>query len=293
MTVKGNQGQGRTEGMPGRNPSDATHSQHHSNTPAQSPQVSHAEDSSYAHPDAGAAAGTARAEGRRRSKRRGVASTHLQTIGLIAAILTIPLAYWQGRVQSYQSAFEKNQRMRELALNLASFWETQLDPETRYMAGRFVAKLKALPNDEERSALVRALLNSNNLLNSDAVLNNQENRQLHELIQADLGSPTSNVPALTPVMAVARYKAAVMRVLNTMEAIAIIREYSKGFPEAQEVIDRAYSGAIRRQYENLKPFLQEYQRQTGDVGWPAWELLIKMVDKAALNEAPPPPVARR
>lgn len=271
MTEESEQGQGSTEGIPQRSKSDTTNSNQHTSVPNSPPQDSDATVPSNLPTD----------------KRRRTLADHLQAIGLIAAIVAIPLAYWQGREQFNQGTFERHQRVRELALDMASFWETQFDPDTRYFAGRFGVKINALQSDEDKRALIGALADINNLRDSETVLNN---RYLADLIQPDLGVPNSNVPAMTPVMAVARYRAAVMRVLNTMEAIAIVKEYSQELPEAQDVIDRAYTGAILRQYKKLGPFVEQYNEEAfAGQQRPAWELLIKMVkeEEKKLNLSSP------
>ena len=275
MTEKSEQGQGRTEGIPQRSKSDTTNSNQQSTAPDDPPQDSDATVPPNSHTD----------------DRRRTLANHLQTIGLIAAIVAIPLAYWQGREQSNQGAFEQHQRVRELALQMASFWETQLDPDTRYLAARFGAKLKALQGDEEKRGLVDALVDTSNLRDSETVL---KNRYLSDLIQPDLGAPDSNVPAMTPVMAAARYRAAVMRVLNTMEAIAIVKEYSQELPDALKVIDRAYTGAILRQYDKFSLFIERYnEAATIAQDKPGWELLIKMVKEEKEKAERSSPAARR
>jgi hypothetical protein len=174
---------------------------------------------------------------------------------------------------------------------MASFWETQLDPDTRYLVVRFGAKLKALQSDEEKQGLVDALVDTSNLRDSETVLNN---RYLSDLIQPDLGAPGSNIPTTTPVAAAARYRAAVMRVLNTMEAVAIVKEYSHELPEALDVIDHAYTGAILRQYDKLSLFVERYnEKATVAQGKPGWELLIKMVKEEEAKLKPSSPVVRR
>lgn len=208
-------------------------------------------------------------------KKRKSSSAHLQTIGLIAAIMTIPLAYWQGRMQSSYSEFEKNQRVVELSLNLASFWETQLDPDTRYRAGRFVNKLNSFNTEEEKRILANSLLESKNLVDSNSV---RQDKFLYELIEPDLSLDGPDGSKMSPVMAVARYKYAIMRALNTMEAIAIVREHSED--EAVKVIDRAYAGAVQQTYKGLIPFIEVYRERNKDgrgTSAPAWEPLTRMV----------------
>lgn len=284
MTDEGEQGQGNTAGIPKITQINATDPTPPTATSASPPEPPHAEVAPRRHNDG---------NHRRKKKGRDV-QVHLKTVGLVAAIVASALAYWQWSEQSSQGKFERHQRVRELALQLASFWEAQLEPETRYLVGRLTAKLKALPTDEERNALVRSLLDPRNLIDSDAILKNPENKQLLELIQPELGSANPNGAAMTPTVAVARYKAAAIKVLNTMEAIAIVKEYSGDFPEGLEVIDRAYSGAILQQYRRMKPFVHEYHRQSDrDRRRKAWERLIKMAEEEEQKLNQPAAVARR
>lgn len=227
---------------------------------------------------------------RARKKRNSIARYFLKNIGLIIAIVTIPLAYWQGTIQSSHGQFERNQRVVELSISLASFWETQFDTETRSRVGRYINKLKSLKTDEEKRSLANSLADSSNLRDSDVII---QNKFLYELIEPDLGTGSDGLK-ITPVMAAFKYRAALIRTLNTMEVIAIVKEHSQELPEALKVLDSAYSGTIQQKYKDLTLFVEEYHK-TNKEGRrkQAWEPLINMVEeedrkmKQAVTEGQP------
>lgn len=296
MSEKGNQGQGKGEEIVIGNLSDSVNAYLTSTTtlPLSEPRVeiplTIPDNASTPNNNDSTTTKPAQPRKSQLKRRRKSVPLHLQTIALTAAITAIPLAYWQGTLQSSHSKFERNQRVVELSLTLAAFWDTQLDHDTRYRVGRFIAKLKSLKTDEEKKSLVSSLLENNNLLDSVSI---PQNKLLYELIEPDLSSDNFEGSRLTPVRAVSRYRAALIKTLNTMEIIAIVKEHSKELPEALKVLDTAYAGTIQQRYKDLIPFIEEYRMRT-NVGRrsPAWEPLTKMVEEEDRKLNEPVTIAR-
>jgi hypothetical protein len=209
-----------------------------------------------------------------KTKRKRTVRT-VQTIVLVAALAALPLAYWQGMLQSANSKFERNQRVVELSLDLATFWEAQLDHDTRFRRRRFVALLADLKTKEEKRGLVKALINIGNMLSLDEL---PENLALRRLIEPDINP--DNPEKMPAVMAVSRYRAALVRTLNTMEAIAIVRKHSEDRPEVLNVLDDAYAGTVLQTYTGLKLFIDEYREENkGGRLKSAWAPLTVMADE--------------
>lgn len=198
----------------------------------------------------------------------------LQVVGSIVAVLAIFLTYWNVRLQLALSTFEKNQRVVEMSVSLAGFWENQLDIETRYRTTRFINKLKSLSPEEQKDFL-GALLDSQSMLNPESIKNN---KALTDLIDPKF-SPDPASSAANPCLEVSKYKSTLVRVLNTMEVIAIVKEHTQDNPEAQRVLESAYSGAIQQRYDELKPFVEAYREKTkAGRDLPAWQPIDDMIN---------------
>jgi hypothetical protein len=191
----------------------------------------------------------------------------LQSFALLAAIAAIPIAYKQGKVQLSHNQFEEKQRAGEMALALGAYWEERLDEGTRYRARRFMNTLKRLKSSPERqNAFLSAFFDGEN--DPDIV---EENEDLKNLL--NLGhSPAENNKSKNDVtVELSNYRSALVRLLNTMEMIAIVKKYTKD-SDAQNVLDYAYVSSIKQ------PFIRKYQdidKDTRDV--PAWYLLDEMI----------------
>lgn len=203
---------------------------------------------------------------------------HLQTIGPIVALLAILLTYWNVNLQLGLSAFEKNQRVSEMAVNLATFWEAQLTEDTRNRVIRFITTLesfKSSPQDQE--AFLSAFLDKNNSLSSASA---GSNIYLLKLIDPDWSVGKTSTSVINPSLEVARYRAALTKALNTMELVAIVKLHTD-LPEGQRVLETAYAGTIKQRYKQLMPFIKAYRDKfTEDRKIPAWQPLDDMVNEA-------------
>jgi len=218
-------------------------------------------------------------------KRYKKLSQRLQVGGLVVAVLTIMLMYWNIRLQasnvnlyssnvalqSSLSTFEKNQRVVEMSINLADFWGNQLDPVTRYRGSRFLLILKSLNGSpQEQKNFVSALLDQSEL-NPESI----SNQHLLELIDPKF----SPVKGANPSFELSGYKSALIKILNTMEAIANVKRHTLDNPEAQRVLESAYAGAIKQRYRDLSPFVEAYRERTNDGRkQPAWQPIDEMVN---------------
>ncbi len=215
----------------------------------------------------------------------------LQFVSLLVAILAIGLTYWNVKVQSSngnlqelnnrlllsQSEFEKNQRVVEMAISLGNYWEERLDENTRHKAHRFILVLSSLTSSPEREkAFLSDFLDSKNYLNSDSI---KKNPDLNHLLDPayNLDNTNGSLPNLS--VEISRYRSALVKLLNTMEMIAIVHKHTKE-PEARNVLKYAYVSSIKQRYEALKPFIKAYQEKyKGDREVPAWQLLDEMVNE--------------
>jgi len=229
-------------------------------------------------------------------KRYKKQNQRLQVVGLVVAIVTILLTYWNMRLQasnvnlqssniSLQSSlshFEKNQRVVEMSVSLATFWEHQLDPETRYRGNRFISKLKSLKSSpKEQKEFLSALLDPQNVLNPEPIKGNQH---LKDLVNPKF-SPDSGGLGANPGLEASKYKSTLIRMLNTMEVIAIVNEHTEDNPEAQKVLASAYAGTIKQRYDDLKPFVEAYREKTKDGrDLPAWQPIDDMMDRLKNQE---------
>lgn len=220
-------------------------------------------------------------------KRYKKLNQRFQVVGLVVAVLTILLTYWNMRLlasnvnlqssnvslQSSLSQFEKNQRVVEMSVNLAAFWEKQLDQETRYRGSRFIAKLKSYSPREQKDFL-SALLNPQSVLNPESI----SNQQLLDLIDPKF-SPVPGALGANRSLEVSKYKFALISILNTMEVIAIVKEHTLDNPEAQRVLEAAYAGSIKQRYNDLKPFVEAYREKTkAGRDLPAWKPIDDMMN---------------
>ncbi len=232
----------------------------------------------------------------RLEKRYKRLNQRFQLLGFIVAALTVLLTYWNirlqslnnslqsaqidlqslnNRLQSDQSDYEKNQRVVELAVSLGAYWEERLDQDTRHRTYRFMLILESLNSSPERQkAFLQAFLSKNNHLDSSSVGNNKDLKRLLDP-KFRLDNPSGAAPNLS--VELSKYRSALVRLLNTLELIAIVRKYTND-PEAKKVLKYAYESSIKQRYKALEPFVREYQNvNAADRDVPAWYLLDEMV----------------
>jgi hypothetical protein len=189
--------------------------------------------------------------------------------------LAILFIYWNVLLQSSPNSLEKNQRMVEMAASLANFWEEQLDQETRYRLARFIALLKSSEySPEEKNKLLESLVETN-ILEADSI---RSNLLLNKLIGLYSSPENPSRSKTDPIQEVFKYRSTLIRVLNTMEMIAIVRQHTKDLPKAKKVIDSAYRGAIRQRYDDLMAFIGAYrQKYSSSREIPPWAPLDDMI----------------
>lgn len=120
-----------------------------------------------------------------------------------------------------------------MAVSLGKYWEERLDRETRDRLTQFLSTLKSL----ERLP----------------------------------GSPNNiNGSFNNPSLELSEYRSDLVKVMNTMEMIAIVIQHSKS-PEVQRVLHEAYASSIKMRYKSLMPFITAYrEKYKDDRTVPAW-----------------------
>lgn len=197
----------------------------------------------------------------------------LATYSGVVTLLTIGLTVWNIQLQLRQNKFDKKQRLAEMTIHLADIWERGLDPETRYRLTRFREFLKELNRDQQEE-LTKGLLDRQIISGTKIVA---VDSQIGKLIAPDL----ENGLGSNAIRQVSNYRASVIRTLNTMEMMAVVRTNSEQIEGAQEVIDVAYTAVIKQVYLDVKLFIDEYRSQTnkGRIR-PAWQPLTELVENS-------------
>lgn len=179
--------------------------------------------------------------------------------GVIIALLTICLTVDANKLASESNQFEKDQRAIEITLHLATYWETNLDAETR-------RKAKLITENGKRDTLLKDFAKEVNTLDVKKIRNDNVALTLLEL--------NSNAKDSAIINAVLSYHNALTKVLNTMEALASIKLHTES-NIANEILDEGFKCNFMKRYDELKSFIEAVRVYDPKVWQPIDEVKVK------------------
>lgn len=165
---------------------------------------------------------------------------------------------------SQHNEFDKDQRALEVTLQLATYWENNLDAETRRRAIRIV-------ENGAREKLLKYLAKADEALNPQEMKEDKDILQLLELNSTAKDSTVINEAIL--------YRVALTRVLNTMESLANIRNHTES-KITNEILDKGYKCTFKIRYEQLKPFVNEFRKNHSKTTWEPIDTVIQTTWKS-------------
>lgn len=185
--------------------------------------------------------------------------------GFVGGLCGLAVKSITHRTITQHNAFEKDQRAIESTLQLATYWETNLDADTRRRLRRIIAK------DNPQQKLLKFLANDGNVNNPELL---KSDKRVLELLE--LGS---NAKSSTITTEASLYGIAIIRVLNTLETVASVRTNIKS-DVAKTIFDDEYRCNIQQRYEQLKPFIDEYRKNNNSNSWKPLDYIFEDTEGA-------------
>ena len=213
--------------------------------------------------------------------------------GLIGASFGAVLTFLGLWGNFLNSAFERDQRSIEVILEISNSWEEHFKDDTRRRFIRFINVLGDLEgehNKKTRDNLLKAFADESNLSiePSNLLISIEPNNLLKPFadesnvsIEFNIYGSSNNLIQLDDTLLnllelrqdnigeqnfyeelskkISLYRTSLIRTLNMLEAVALIREKSDSH-EVKEIIDYMYLGAIKKRCKQLKEFVKEYNR---------------------------------
>lgn len=180
----------------------------------------------------------------------------------------------QTTIQREASAFDQDYRSVEITFALYDQWEKNLDPETRRRLGSYVACASRWSKEETPKA-VRILVDEK-LGNNAAMI--RENPCVMELLCLSEAEAKDDKRVAEEVSA---YRTAVIKVLNTFEAVAMVRNNACS-QRVRQIVDDGYREIIQTRTDQLMPFVETYSQSVN----PAWLPLTDLVYKGDWKQRP-------
>lgn len=177
-------------------------------------------------------------------------------VSTVFSALTFGAIAHNGYTQLKQNDFEQEQRAVEISLQLANYWETNFNDDTRRRL------IRTIDNKEIQEFLAK----EDNLYNSKII---KANKRIFELLELD-----SNANSSTILKEAIEYRTAIVKTLNTMETVSTVYNNVKSC-DAKKIIAKAYNNTIRERYEQLKPFVEKYRKESESNQWQPLNDMLK------------------
>lgn len=110
----------------------------------------------------------------------------------------------------------------------------------------------------ENKEIQEFLAKEDNLFNAKTI---KANKQIFELLDLDSNADNSSI-----IKEAIEYRTAIVKTLNTMDTVATIHGNTKSC-DAKKIIAKAYKNTIQKRYEQLKPFIDKYRKESDSNEW--------------------------
>lgn len=178
-------------------------------------------------------------------------------LNLLSPIITgvaVVIAFYSFGSNTSQYKFDQDQRAVEITLQLATYWENNLDETTRKNLG----KILAIKDEDKRHEILGFLAKYDDSFK----FNNLKNKQyIIEFFNLNLNSKNYNIA--TKILP---YRIAIVRAINTLETVVVTRKNLTG-KKAKCIIDLAYMPNVDDRYKQLKPFIESLQKKESKNAW--------------------------
>lgn len=195
---------------------------------------------------------------------------HIHSVELAIGGLTLFVTVLGVCYTICQIRFDAHQRTVEIAFKMNEVWESVLDASTRFKMMRVygVLDIYEKTSPDQIKLLFKIILDAKNMVAATPVTLNT-----NEPLKALIGESTN---ASEIQMQISDYRTALLRCLNTFEAVAIIRNSArKSHRKTAIIIEDQFWNNIKWHAERLKIFKDVYDEVLNNNKPKAWCILYK------------------